>query len=110
MKLSEALRAGAVGRKQGIGFIYCPSRGEYCAVGMILAALGVEFGDEKVIYISLMQGALIRERCGVDDGAAVGCPCGCTVPTTPLAAIIAANDKLGWSAERIAAWLEGQGL
>jgi hypothetical protein len=110
MKLSEALRAGAVGRKQGIEAIYDPGDDTYCALGMALAALGVEFGDEPVVATSFRQEALIYEGCGVDRGVELPCPCGCGSAVDILDFVVVANDVLEWDAERIAAWLEEQGL
>lgn len=101
MKLSEAVRKGAIGRKQCRGMFFARGTDSCCALG---AAIIGKFGDSRT---SLSYVNLISEYPQLRTKE-VTHPI--SLKVQPLNDIITnLNDDHGWSFEKIALWLEDVG-
>ena len=95
LKLSEAIRLGAMSTKQA--FATWGDQESTCAIGAAQVALGLHPGDGDRLNRMLKDAAIVDLPCGHHE--------------RPLGqAIIHLNDADRWPRERIASWLEGLGL
>jgi hypothetical protein len=96
MKLSEAIRLGAMLKPQG--FAYLHAHGRTCAMGAAYEAVGVDLRSKKARDAQKVAWATNRPtRCPV-------CHLGFDVMTL---AITHVNDSHRWTREQIADWVEG---
>lgn len=123
MKLSQAIRAGALGSKALKGYNLNVEKGEVCTCALGAAFLGIA-NSQLIEYV---EGLAFAQWGGGDQeidrelnryfgtetfGKTVALPPEAKLegPIRVELAIIVLNDDLGWSREKIADYLEGLGF
>jgi hypothetical protein len=96
LKLSEAIRLGAMATQQTFGA--WGNTEHTCAIGAAQVALGVTPGDGDRLNQLLRSGPVVELPCLHEEARPVG------------DGIIHLNDTDHWPRERIAGWLETLGL
>ena len=103
MKLSEAIRLGAMNRPQAFGAF--EHRGGTCALGAACEAIGLSIEVANHAHISERLQSLFP----VLRTQRVACPVCGRVQHCSLASLIAdLNDRHRWTREAIADWVESQ--
>ena len=102
MRLSEAIRLGAMSRPQAFGIFFSKDTGGTCALGAALEAIG---GLDEDDPLSVKHNLLLRRRFPVLLQP-LSCPaCGGDIGGDEMS-LAHLNDTHKWSRERIADWLE----
>ena len=97
MRLSEAIRLGAMIRGQAFGFFF--QDGQSCAFGAALEAVGTPYGAWE------LAADVIRDRWPWTWARVAACPdCGESEPVRVLIAHL--NNDHRWTRARIAEWVE----
>lgn len=109
MKLSEAIRLGAMKRPQAFGVLFHRREGSTCAWGAALDAIGTL---DKILVGMNEQQQQDLIRASFPDVHKWGmmmcpsCPTSWLTYRTALDTLIHLNDRHEWSRQRIADWVE----
>jgi hypothetical protein len=103
LKLSEALRLGSLTTKQGFNRLQGPAPDEFCAIGTIVHVLGMDDVSGQIPA---------RRHTQLHLGVSAACDCvrPSVHPSTVWYVTEHLNDFHRWTREKIADWLESQGL
>jgi hypothetical protein len=105
MKLSEAIRLGAMLRAQGFGRLYTPATGRTCALGAAADAVGA-----LVVNVGEYGFDVVRAKVPIEwfwaTKTNVSCPVRrCGYANRAEGVVMHLNDSHGWTRERIADWV-----
>lgn len=107
LKLSEAIRLGAMLKPQGSGWLHDVERQTTCAIGAALDASGILCNDYDVAYTHFPLLTMPATECpAAADGRCAYHPIIGVVRGNVADVIIGLNDSHKWTREQIADWVE----